>query len=135
MDPIWKKAVVHLEAAGDKTPWNEQMKRIEQMWQESRKGERPLADIAAEFLPKTRDRRSRGTAVFVVHGGRRYLVTARHVLTDPEAAAVAPGMDLPDAFPDADARRQERIDNWIYPIIFRVPGLDEIKRGPAYKLP
>ena len=135
LDPIWKKAVVHLEAAGDKTPWNEQMKRIEQMWEEQRKGQRPLPDIAAEFLPKMRDRRSRGTAVFIVHGSRRYLVTARHVLTDAEAAAVAPGMDLPDVFPDDAQRRQERIDNWIYPIIFRVPSLDEVKRWTGYTHP
>jgi len=135
MDPIWKKAVVHLETAGDKTPWNEQMARIKQMWEEQKKGERPLPDVAADFLPKTRDRRSRGTAVFVGHGGKRYLVTARHVLTDPEAAAVAPGMDLPDVFPDDAQRRQERIDNWIFPIIFRVPSLDEVKRWTGYTHP
>src|SRR2546421_3216307 len=125
MDSAWKKAVIHLEAAGDKTPWDEQMRRIEQMWEESRKGERPLAEIATELLPKTRDGRSRGTALFVAHEGKRYLITARHVVTDSETAAQSPGMDFSDVFPDAAQRRQERIDNWIFPIIFRVPSLDE----------
>ena len=135
MESTWKKAVVHLEPAGDKTAWSEQMRMVQQMWEEQKKGQRPLDEIAPEYLPKSRDHRCRGTALFVRHEGKRYLVTARHVVTDPELAAQSPGMDYPDHFPDAAARRQERIDRWIYPIIFRVPSLDEIKRWTSWKPP
>ncbi|MDQ6720772.1 MAG: serine protease [Candidatus Dormibacteraeota bacterium] len=128
MKPDWKKAVVHLEAAADSATWEEQQKQLQEMWREMEKGEHPAAEIAAKRLPKMRDRRYRGTAVFVAHEGNRYLVTARHVLTNADHALGAPGMDH---YRD-DADRQQRIDDWIFPIVFRVPTLDEVKRQPDY---
>jgi hypothetical protein len=134
MNTKWKRAVIHLEAAADELAWEEQRKRIDQFHKEWQKGERPVEEIAAELLPRGREIRCRGTAVFLTHKNRRYLVTARHVLTDPKIAAGAPGMDtpawVPEIYPgERQERHQQRIDNWIFPIIFRVPSLDEVKAG------
>jgi Trypsin-like peptidase domain len=98
----WKRATVHIEGASDSA---EVDARRDEIWQAARHISDPndWHDAVAD-VPVGRDVRSRGTAVFVRRGGRRYLVTARHVLRPLEAA------------PDS---------NDVHDAIFRVPSLDE----------
>lgn len=105
---LWKQAVVHLEAAADEATFEERM---------------------ASPLLEGRDIRFGGTALYVRDGEKRYLVTARHVLTDPEVAA----RGLPDLAARGLSDEQQRriIDGWIFGVIFRVPGLDEFKANPT----
>jgi hypothetical protein len=119
----WKRCVVHLEAAADSADKDrrEAALREEARWLLS--GEYRSEDEYAEGSQGFRDVRFRGTAIFVEHERRHYLITARHVLTDEESArrdlAAAPAY-----LPRDDS--QESIENWIFPFIFRVPSLDEI---------
>jgi hypothetical protein len=104
----WKQAVVHLEAAADEATFEER---------------------AASPLLGGRDLRFGGTALYVRDGEKRYLVTARHVLTDPEVAA----RSLPDLAARGLSDEQQRtiIEGWIFGVVFRVPGLDEFKSNPT----
>ena len=104
----WKQAVVHLEAAADEASFEER---------------------AASPLLVGRELRFGGTALYVRDGEKRYLVTARHVLTDPEVAARALS-DLA-AHGLSDEQQREIIDGWIFGVIFRVPGLDEFRSNPT----
>jgi hypothetical protein len=124
----WKRAVVHLEGAADSVSLEERLaglREVSRRLSESKTGE----DVALE-TPPSRDLRFRGTAVFLRDGDDAFLLTARHVLTDRDAAVRA------DVTPDwvkesASAEEaEERLARWIFPIIFRVPGLDEVlERG------
>jgi hypothetical protein len=104
----WKKAVVHLEAAADEATFEERM---------------------ASPLLGGRDLRFGGTALYVRDGEKRYLVTARHVLTDPEVAARGL-LDLA-ARDLSDEQQRKIVDGWIFGVVFRVPGLDEFKSNPT----
>jgi hypothetical protein len=104
----WKKAVVHLEAAPDEASFEERM---------------------ASPLLVGRELRFGGTAFYVRDGEKRYLVTARHVLTDPEVAARAL-VDLA-ARGLSDEEQRKFIDGWIFGVVFRVPGLDEFRSNPT----
>jgi hypothetical protein len=82
----WKKAVINLECAGDSEHFLDRFKRIEQLKQDLDKGHITFEQYSKEIIPKARDIRYQGTAVFVIHHGRRYLLTARHVLWDKQSA-------------------------------------------------
>jgi hypothetical protein len=112
----WKQAVVHLECAGDSLSseerekhWFEQIDRLQAGTITSDE----YHDEMEKHTGKSRDRRFHGSAVFLRDGVRRYLVTARHVLFD-----------------ELNSKRSGEPDDLtsIFPIIFRVPSFDEVRR-------
>lgn len=110
----FKKAVVHLECAADSKSYEEQSRRQNELQQQFREGKLSADALSKELLKLNRDYRSQGTAIFLQHENRRYLITARHVLYDVKAGiggVVGPG---------------SRSTNPIYYMIYRVPSLDNI---------
>lgn len=129
----WKRAVVHLEGACDSEHFYDFVERLNILRQRLEKKEISWEEFAQESIRHSRDKRYHGTALFVTHKGKRYLITARHVLFD-EASA---NREL--------QKEKERIQSWppesreemvlyakkslndkIFNIIFRVPSLDEV---------
>jgi hypothetical protein len=74
----WKKSVVHIECVTDS-------EKMDLKWRDFVRRVRDGKANKEEFLNMKwtlRDLRYRGTAVFVEHKERYYLVTARHVVHD-----------------------------------------------------
>jgi S1-C subfamily serine protease len=112
---FWKNAVVHLEGVADPTVYRRRRQAFEG------RDERIRRDSPPE--PGESPTRKQGTGLFIVSGGRRYLLTARHVVTD-EVAAIAAVRRL--------AKRTEAgVRNWVFPHVYRVPTLDEAHEGRA----
>jgi S1-C subfamily serine protease len=127
----WKQAVIHLEGAASSIPMHEMGRAAEAMWKAQERGDRAEAEAQRQILLQGRDRRVLGSAVFLRYKASYYLVTARHVVTDETLAR----RELEDPLhPPIPETMQERIDNWIFNIIFRVPSLAEIRSaaGPHY---
>lgn len=82
----WQKAVVHLEGAADSIPFERKQIQIQQIQQKMGDGEYTdqeyMEMISSIMNQGSRDIRSQGTAVFVEDEGRKYLITARHVIED-----------------------------------------------------
>jgi Trypsin-like peptidase domain len=109
----WKRAVIHLECATD--------------------SEQPSQDMR---IPTTRDIRFHGTALFLTHENRRYLLTARHVIWDEISAKrnlEKAEFELNNAeaanqqfFQWGVKSAQDKFTTNIFRIIFRVPSFDEV---------
>jgi hypothetical protein len=134
----WKRAVIHLECATDSETWEERKKRIEAHNQMFEKGETPSP--FPESGP-SRDIRFEGTALFLLHAGRRYLLTARHVLHDEISAKRELEEEEQRALSWPEHMRQdllnsaaERAQTRIFNIIFRVRSLDELITVPFPEL-
>lgn len=129
----WKKSVVHLECATDSEHSYDRIKRIERLWKELDEGKINREEVAQLINAKSRDIRYHGTAIFLVHNSRRYLVSARHVLWDEYSAKREYQEELnrtemrlsqiPEILREYFDQRYK--DN-IFNIIFRVPSLDEV---------
>jgi len=129
----WKKSVVHLECATDSEHFNDRIKRIDKLRKELEEDKINREEFEKLISEKTRDIRYHGTAVFLVHKSRRYLVSARHVLWDEYSAKRENQEEL-----DRTEKRQlqipeilhehfeQRYKDNIFSIIFRVPSLDEV---------
>lgn len=114
----WKKAVVHLECAADSQSIEERIAYRDELRVKLDNEEISHEQYAEEKSKGSRDVRSQGTAIFLQHESRRYLVTARHVLFDEKSAQYnhTQGLDGSDS---------------IFNIIFRVPSLDEVLLNQA----
>jgi len=128
----WKKAVVHLEGASDSEHIYDFIKRLERLRQQLEKKEISWEQFIQESSQHNRDIRHHGTALFVTHKGKRYLVTARHVLFDEASAKRELQEEInrigswpQDRHKDMILSAQERLSDRIFNIIFRVPSLDE----------
>lgn len=133
----WKKAVVHLECATDSEHVYDRIKKIEQLQKRLQSGEIDQKRFGQEILGHSRDIRYQGTALFVTHEGRRYLVTARHVVFDELSAKREVqeederSLSWPENMrPSLRQSARERALQRIFNIIFRVPSLDEILSTP-----
>lgn len=136
MNEQWKKAVIHLECATDSESFYDRRDEIEELDKKLSKAEITWDEYIEKTNFKSRDVRFQGTALFISHNGKRYLLTARHVLFDEisakgylnfEEKAVA---NYPEDIKNKrlqDAR--ERSLNTIFNYIFRVPSLDEVFSG------
>ncbi len=129
----WKKAVVHLECATDSEHFYDRIKRIDQLREKLDQGEISQEEFGQEITGRSRDLRYHGTALFISHNERRYLLTARHVLFDEVSAKREYEEELERAKSWSENSRQhilqyanERALNNIFNIIFRVPSLDEM---------
>lgn len=150
----WKKAVIHLECAANSItdldlPNNKEYAALHKQLTESRDSEKiSISDFntALFFLKiqftKSRDRRYHGTAIFLQHEDKYYLITARHVLFDELSAnrileeeyeGIQHSYDLNPDKQMAESYRQFQLDSLqrrdldktIFNIIFRVPSYDE----------
>lgn len=134
----WKKAVVHLECATDSEHFYDRIKRIDQLREKLDQGEISQEEFGQEIMGRSRDLRYHGTALFISHNERRYLLTARHVLFDEVSAKREYEEELERAKSWPENSRQhilqyanERALNNIFSIIFRVPSLDEVLQKGA----
>ncbi len=137
----WKKAVIHLECATDSEHFYDRIKKIDEMREKLDRGKISLQEFEKfedELIGKSRDIRQQGTAVFIIHKQRRYLLTARHVVYDERSAKreLQEEIQRVSSWPENVQKSLvqsaiERAKNRIFNIIFRVPSLDEIiKYGP-----
>lgn len=134
----WKNAVIHLETAADSEHITVQFERMRQLREELRAGRINEEQFNQQSELRTRDIRSQGTALFLEHERRRYLITARHVLFDERTAvhelqqkqtrlASWSQQTSPTIWSHAQEDALSRISN----IVFRVPSLDEVLVGSA----
>jgi hypothetical protein len=120
----WKKAVIHLESAGDLKFFEERNAEWHELGEEARSGEISASDWSdriSKIAKEGRAMRFQGTALFLEHESHRYLITARHVLDEIIARCLNRGAD---PIPGQLAEKR------IFPIIFRVPTLDELITMP-----
>jgi S1-C subfamily serine protease len=110
----WKRAVIHLECATDSVNIFDRVKLIEEQVGLLREGKITREQFAEKISGGSRDIRFHGTALILSHNGRRYLLTARHVVCDEQSAEHTRPVFL------------ERATEHIFNIIFRVPSLDEV---------
>lgn len=129
----WKRAVVHLECATDSEHFYDRIKRIDEQRALLEKGLITHEQFSEELAGRSRDIRFHGTALFISHAGRRYLLTARHVVwneisakreleEEAQRALSWPEHERPGLLQSAVERAQNKIFN----IIFRVPSVDEV---------
>jgi hypothetical protein len=132
----WKKAVINVECATDREHFYDKIKRDRQLIEKFESEEISQDEFMKERLliwGVSRDKRLWGTALFLICNSKRYLVTARHVVWDEksaerefqeekERAKLLPENAPRDILQSAEERKQNRI----FSIIFRVPSLDEI---------
>ncbi|HFE3756518.1 S1 family peptidase [Raoultella ornithinolytica] len=135
----WKKAVIHLECAMDIEKISEKIFRDYELENKLNRDEISLDHYREEISKGFELKRSHGTAIFIIHDRKRYLLTARHVLFDKSES---------DKKFEEDQRRHEeysavsgfyrsppeRDTNTIFKHIFRVPSLDENKGIDAKRL-
>ena len=129
----WKKSIIHLECATDSEHFYDRIKRIDSLRKELDEGKINRVDFAKSIGEKSRDIRFHGTAIFLADNNKRYLISARHVLWDVYSAkreyqeeinkVQGQKTQLPDILGDYFNQRYE---NNIFSIIFRVPSLDEV---------
>lgn len=134
---------MHLECATDSEDIFARTKRWDECRERYQKGEITQDQWLQGMLGGFRDIRFRGTALFIRNADRRFLVTARHVLWDELSAkrmVEEPKNALPQSLPDnmrkeflSPFKRDSLIQ--IFPIIFRVPTLDELPITPPTLLP
>jgi hypothetical protein len=129
----WKRAVIHLECATDSEHFYDRIKRINQQRAQLEQGQISHEQFAEELAGRSRDIRFHGTALLLAHGGRRYLLTARHVVWDETSAKRELEEEAQRALSWPEHMRQhllqsavERAQNNIFNIIFRVPSIDEV---------
>ena len=106
---------------------------MDEFYDRYQRGEITPEQLAEGLTDGSRDIRFHGTALFVRHADRRFLVTARHVLWDDISGtreakeAEKKAQDWPENMRESIiAEAYERSLTQIFSIIFRVPTLDEI---------
>lgn len=142
MNEKWKRAVINLECATDSEHVFDQLKRIDEWREKYSKGEISFEEYTRHSEVRSRDVRIRGTAIFIIHNERRYLLTARHVLFDQHSASREhqetvdryERMQIPINNDDLANFYQESLCR-IFDIIFRVPSLDEVVAEDGFKSP
>jgi hypothetical protein len=133
MTSKWKRAVIHLECATDSVHFYDRIKQLDEQRQKLEKGEIDHQQFAETLAGRSRDVRFHGTALFLSHAGRRYLLTARHVVWDELSAkreldeeAKRNSQKPPHMQEPLGRYALSRAQNNIFGIIFRVPSLDEV---------
>lgn len=119
----WKRAVVHIEGAGDSF-----YRSFFQMSEDLRTGKISAEEFAVASRTG-RDARSNGTAVFIRDRGRRFLITARHVIHDRIRAAGEINDEEQRASSMALGYFKERALHRLFHCIFRVPSLSDLEQN------
>lgn len=135
----WKKAVINIEGAADKTPAIELAQRWGDLVDKFQKGKITEEEFLRErdgLSVGMRSIRSTGTAIFLEHEGHNYLITTRHVLYDEYSAKKSVKAAEESGDKVYIQFEKEWAKNQIFPMIFRVPTLDEVsgkqKRGQEF---
>jgi hypothetical protein len=135
----WKKAVIHVECATDSEHFYDKIKRDRELIEKFESEKISQDEFMEERLliwGESRDIRFRGTALFLIHDSKRYLVTARHVVWDKKSAErefEEEMMSLPENMRrDSRQSAEERKQNRIFSIIFRVPSLKDKNNIPSF---
>lgn len=131
MHERWMKAVVHLECAADSVDWYE-WARVKEVAIGS--------GIDFKFGDVSRNVRQHGSALFLEDEGRRYLLTARHVVFDNLSAernrkkfrAWSEKLS-PDIQASTNEIDDQQLADTIFNMIFRVPSLDEYEQGAGLR--
>lgn len=124
----WKKAVVHLECSADNMSHSEYEKNLKDLEDQYRTKQINAELFEEKFLElRSRNMGYHGTALFITHENRRYLLTARHVIWNEHGAK---------QFLADQAEHNQNLETWqeisnnmIYGVIIRVPNLDEVLKG------
>lgn len=142
MNEQWKKAVINLECATDSEHSFDYDIRIKELKEEYNKGGMSLEEYRQKMNRNIRDIRVTGTAIFIIHNGNKYLLTARHVIFDELSAnreyqeeVLRSEGQPPRMKKDSLDRARELSLHRIFRIIFRVPSFDEILSGEEFKSP
>lgn len=129
----WKKAVIHLECATDSEHYYDRIKKMRERRALLNEGKITREQFAEQIANPSRDLRYHGTALLITHAGRRYLLTARHVLWDERSAKRELEEEIQRLLSKPEEMRQyfiqsarEHSASRIFGIIFRVPSVDEI---------
>ena len=132
----WKKAVVHLEVAGDSQSWQKRIERLNEIRKTRKKGGVTASELSKILYGSMHDIRRQGTAIFLKHELRYYLITARHLVHDKQTAKrefneKVQGLEGSKAsFKRAVIAELQRIADYrMYNVVFRVPLLDDIISG------
>ena len=122
---VWKRAVIHIECATD-------IENVQQRIHSSK-----------ESLHEYREERHWGTAVFIQHQNRRYLVTPRHIVHDTLQAKqhLSNAVDgLSDTWSQEFRKTymesaRQKANNCIFNVIYTVPSLREYSDKKAQMTP
>ena len=122
----WRKAVIHLECATNSEHIYDKIEKDNELYDKFKSGEISSDEFMKEKISiweTFRDIREWGTALFLSHNSKRYLITAGHVVFDKKSAE----RELEESFKWAEEYDEidEYDENRIFDIIFRVPSLDE----------
>jgi len=127
----WKRAVLHLEGAADSVDLVSE--KLSRHAERLRAGELTPQQFSDILSSGQRDLRYQGTAIFIIHAKRRYLITARHVVWDETSAKREVEKAIKQASRKSGEMRlldvqmaQEWASGRIFHLIFRVPSLDEV---------
>lgn len=133
----WKNAVIHLESATDEKHFYDKIEKENELEDEFKQGNITPEEFNKKHISiweeGARNIRIQGTALFISHKSKRYLLTARHVVFDEKSAqrefeeevkrvSSYPKNMQEDLLQSAEKQKQ----NKIFDIIFRVPSLNEI---------
>ncbi|WP_175796319.1 trypsin-like serine peptidase [Burkholderia anthina] len=129
----WKRATIHLECAADSVQADERFAQTRDLIRLHQRGKISDAQLQNEMSKGVRDIRYQGTALFVLHSGRRYLLTARHVVWDETSAIQYFEQEKKRIIASYPAERhadelrsaEMQAENTIFKIVFRVPSFDE----------
>lgn len=149
----WKKAVIHVECASNSVHYFDIPKKIEEL---EKKLDNGVISQGTFYYERDKlfklDVRYHGTALFLIHNSKRYLITARHVVFDEERAKYEMDRLIESFLTDEDEieryrktkafgltdldeierfeKLEEKINNQIASNIIRVPSLDEHLNNP-----
>ncbi|WP_324680570.1 serine protease [Hymenobacter sp. GOD-10R] len=133
----WERAVVHLECivdSEDSIAQHEILHRLQLNLNQERITESEFHSALAAIEDRRTPIRDFGTAIFLLHENRRYLLTAKHVVWDELSATRVMERDAewhkshpPDMQEDAAAYAKKRAQDTIFQKIYRGLSIDEIK--------
>lgn len=130
----WKKAVVHLECAADSYNSESGFDEVAKALRDSQAGiisseayRQKFTEYSENSMSGSRDIRNHGTAIFLSHNDKYYLLTARHVVEDEREAKrvlARPHGQLISGAPEIISK-----------IIFRIRSIDEVTKRPKVSTP
>lgn len=124
---------MHLECATDKMHYAEREERLSALMDLHQKGKIAEDQFGEELsLLRGRDLRYHGSALFIIHNERRYLLTARHVVWNEHVAKqniASVEQQTPTQNPYVAQYLSDTSSNRVFNTIFRVPSLDEELAG------
>lgn len=127
---IWKKSVIHIECATDSVSYQEKVATEELLRSQFESGviteEEYMISLSQVHSKGSKDIRYQGTAIFLEHNSRRYLLTARHVIEDT--------IGTKHRIEEMKKWGRSSLEDRAFNIIFRVPRLDEVQKALDFNI-